>query len=132
MFCNALMFAPDRIASDAAVCRSSCNLKSVGNPASDRALAHQRRRTLLARIQPPAESGNTRASSAPGASILATVAGMRRCDPYRSWVEQLVMAAKHRTPLRIEIAAQALLRPGGAEVHEYPLGQRLTQHLTVC
>src|ERR1700759_523418 len=75
MFCDALMFAPDRIASDATVCRSSCNLKSVGHPASDGAWPHQRRRKLLARIQPPAESGNTRASSAPGASILATVAG---------------------------------------------------------
>jgi hypothetical protein len=36
---------------------------------------------LLARIQPPAESGNTRASSAPGASILATVAGNATVTP---------------------------------------------------
>lgn len=75
MFCNALMFAPAWIARLAAVCRSSWSLKSAGSPASASALAHQRRRTLLARIQPPAESGNTRASSTPDASILTTVAG---------------------------------------------------------
>ena len=34
MFCNALMFAPARIAKLAAVCRNSWSLKSAGSPAS--------------------------------------------------------------------------------------------------
>ena len=75
MFCSALTLAPDRIARLAAVCRNSWSLKSAGSPASVSALAHHRRRALLARIHPPAESANTRSLSAPGVSIRATVAG---------------------------------------------------------
>ena len=85
MFCNALMFAPDRIARLAAVCRSSRNLKSVGNPESDRALAHRRRRTLPPRIQRRPNPGTPGHRPPPAQAFWPRSRAMRRCDPYRSW-----------------------------------------------